>query len=317
MHLGLGFMDRYLRRMRREELVDLNAFMAVAEEQSFTRAAAKLGTSQSALSHTVRRLETRLGVRLLTRTTRSVSATEAGERLLATLRPALDSIGEQLASLGDLRDRPSGTIRVTTGDHAARTVLWPVIERLLPDYPDVHIELSIDAAFSDIVADRFDAGVRLGEALAKDMIAVRISPELRMVVVASPVYLDRAGTPLAPQDLAQHNCINRRMLGSGGLYAWELENDGRELRVRVDGQFTVNASDMIHRAALAGLGLAFVMEDEVAEAIADGRLVRVLEDWCPPFPGYHLYYPSRRQPSAAFSLFVEALRRQLREREAG
>lgn len=305
--------------MRREELVDLSAFMAVAEEQSFTRAAAKLGTSQSSLSHTVRRLESRLGVRLLTRTTRSVAPTEAGERLLATLRPALDSIGEQLALLGDLRDRPSGTIRITTGEHAARTVLWPVVERLLSQYPDIHIELSVDAAFADIVADRFDAGVRLGEALAKDMIAVRISPDLRMVVVGSPDYLAKAGVPATPQDLSHHRCVNRRMLGSGGLYAWELEKDGREVRVRVEGQFAVNTSDMNHRAAVAGLGLAFVMEDEVEAELADGRLVQVLADWCPPFPGYHLYYPSRRQPSAAFSLFVDALREQLRgwERHSG
>lgn len=316
MQLCAGLTNPYLCVMRREELVDLNAFLAVAEEQSFTRAAAKLGTSQSALSHTVRRLESRLGVRLLTRTTRSVSATEAGERLLATLRPALDSIGEQLASLGELRDRPSGTIRITTGEHAARIVLWPVVTRLLHDHPDVHVELSVDAAFSDIVADRFDAGVRLGEALAKDMIAVRISPDMRMVVVAAPDYLRRAGVPETPQDLAQHNCINRRMLGSGGLYAWEMEKEARELRVRVEGQFTVNSSDMIQRAAIAGLGLAFVMEDEVADEVADGRLVPVLEDWCPPFPGYHLYYPSRRQPSAAFSLFVDALRQQLRSWEA-
>lgn len=303
--------------MRREELADLSAFMAVAEEQNFTRAAAKLGTSQSALSHTVRRLEARLGVRLLTRTTRSVAPTEAGERLLATLRPALAAISDELAALGDLRDRPSGTIRITAGDHAARNVLWPVVAQLLHDYPEVQVEISVDSAFADIVAERFDAGVRLGEALAKDMIAVRISPELRMVVVASPAYLARAGTPHTPQDLARHRCINRRMLGSGGLYAWELEKDGHELRVRVEGQLTLNSSDLIRRAALAGLGLGFVMEDEVAADIAAGTLHRVLEDWCPPFPGYHLYYPSKRQPSAAFSVFVNALRAQLRTLENG
>ncbi|WP_294253849.1 LysR family transcriptional regulator [uncultured Sphingomonas sp.] len=301
--------------MRREELVDLSAFMAVAEEQNFTKAAAKLGTSQSALSHTVRRLETRLGVKLLTRTTRSVAPTEAGERLLATLRPALGAIGDQLAAISELRDRPSGTIRITAGDHAARTVLWPVVAQLLPEYPEVHVEISVDGAFADIVAERFDAGVRLGEALAKDMIAVRISPELRMVVVASPAYLAHAGTPRTPQDLAQHRCINRRMLGSGGLYAWELEKDGHELRVRVEGQLTLNTSDLIRRAALAGLGLAFVMEDEIAGDLAAGTLQCVLEDWCPPFPGYHLYYTSKRQPSAAFSVFVNALRAQLRTLE--
>lgn len=294
--------------MRREDLVDLNAFLAVAEEQSFTRAAARLGTSQSALSHTVRRLETRLGVRLLTRTTRSVAPTDAGERLLGTLRPALASIGAQLASLGDLRDRPAGTIRITTGDHAAHTVLWPALARILPDYPDIQVELSVDSGLSDIVSERFDAGVRLGEALAKDMIAVRIGPDLRMVVVASPDYLARAGVPRTPQDLSAHRCINRRLLSAGSLYAWELEKDGRELRVRVDGQLVFNNSDMILRAAVAGFGLAFVMEDEAADAIADGRLVTVLDDWCHPFAGYHLYYTSRRQPSAAFAIVVDALR---------
>lgn len=294
--------------MRREELVDLNAFMAVAEEQSFTRAAAKLGTSQSALSHTIRRLETRLRVRLLTRTTRAVAPTEAGERLLATLRPALDSIGGELARLSELSERPAGTIRITTAEHAARTILWPALAKLLPAYPDVHVELSIDSAFANIVSDRFDAGVRLGEALAKDMIAVRIGPDLRMVVVGSPDYLATRGVPKTPQDLSNHQCINQRMQGSGSLYAWELEKAGREVRVRVDGQLTFNSTTMIVQAALAGFGLAFVMEDSVAEHIAAGRLVPVLEKWSQPFPGYHLYYPSRRQPSAAFSLLVDALR---------
>lgn len=294
--------------MRREELVDLNAFLAVAEEQSFTRAAARLGTSQSALSHTVRRLETRLGVRLLTRTTRSVAPTEAGERLLATLRPALDMIGTELSTISELSDKPSGTVRITTSDHAARTILWPALERFLPSYPDVHVELSIDSSLSDIVADRFDAGVRLGEALAKDMIAVRIGPELRMVVIGSPAYLAKAGVPRTPQDLSAHQCINLRMLSSGGIYAWELEKDGRELRVRVEGQLAFNNTDMIMRAAIAGFGLGFIMEDQAAPAIADGSLVTVLDDWCPPFAGYHLYYTSRRQPSAAFALLVEALR---------
>ena len=294
--------------MRREELVDLNAFLAVAEEQSFTRAAAKLGTSQSALSHTVRRLETRLGVRLLTRTTRSVAPTEAGERLLATLRPAFDMIGTELSMISELSDKPSGTVRITTSDHAARTILWPALERLLPNYPDVHVELSIDSGLSDIVSDRFDAGVRLGEALAKDMIAVKIGPELRMVVIGSPNYLAKAGIPKNPQDLSAHQCINLRMLTSGGIYAWELEKDGREVRVRVDGQLAFNNTEMIMRAAIAGFGLGFIMEDHAAPAIADGRLVTVLDDWCPPFAGYHLYYTSRRQPSAAFSLLVDTLR---------
>lgn len=294
--------------MRREELVDLNAFMTVAEEQSFTRAAARLGTSQSALSHTVRRLEARLGVRLLTRTTRSVAPTEAGERLLGALRPALDMIGTELSMLSELSDKPSGTVRITVSDHAARTILWPALERLLPNYPDVHVELSIDSSLSDIVSDRFDAGVRLGEALAKDMIAVRIGPEQRMVVIGSPDYLAKAGVPQTPQELSAHQCINLRMLTSGAIYAWELEKDGREIRVRVDGQLAFNNTEMILRAAIAGFGLGFIMEDQAAPAIADGRLRTVLDDWCPPFPGYHLYYTSRRQPSAAFSLIVDALR---------
>lgn len=294
--------------MRREELVDLNAFLTVAEEQSFTRAAAKLGTSQSSLSHTIRRLETRLGVRLLTRTTRSVAPTAAGERLLGTLRPALESIGSELASLNELREKPAGTIRITTSEHAATTVLWPALERFLPHYPDIHVEISIDSSLTDIVTERFDAGVRLGEALAKDMVAVRIGPDLRMVVVGSPGYLATRSIPLTPHDLAEHNCINLRLLSGGGFYAWELERDGRELRVRVEGQLAFNTVSMITRAAEAGFGLGFVMEDHVAEQLARGSLVRVLEDWCPPFSGYHLYYPSRRQPSAAFALLVDALR---------
>ncbi|NTJ11771.1 LysR family transcriptional regulator [Rhizobium lusitanum] len=294
--------------MRREELVDLNAFMTVAEEQNFTRAAARLGTSQSALSHTIRRLEARLGVRLLTRTTRNVAPTEAGERLLDTLRPALDSIGNELASLSELRERPAGNIRITTSEHAATTVLWPALQKLLQQYPEINVELVIDSSLTDIVSERFDAGVRLGEALAKDMIAVRIGPELRMAIVASPAYLAERPAPTLPQHLANHRCINLRMLSGGGLYAWELEKDGRELRVRVDGQLAFNNTSMIIRAAEEGFGLGFVMEDHVEQQVADGRLVRVLDDWCPPFAGYHLYYPSRRQPSAAFSVLVDVLR---------
>jgi DNA-binding transcriptional LysR family regulator len=294
--------------MRREELVDLNAFLTVAEEQSFTRAAARLGTSQSALSYTIRRLETRLGVRLLTRTTRRVAPTEAGERLLKTLRPALDDIGAELAALGELRDKPAGTIRISTSEHAAHAVLWPVLERLLPVYPDIHVELAIDLGLTDIVAERLDAGVRLGEQVARDMVAVRIGPDLRMVVVGAPGYFATHPTPRVPQDLAQHQCINLRLPTLGGLYAWELEQGGRELRVRVDGRLVFNNVAMILRAATAGFGLACVLEDHVAGLIASGRLTRVLEDWCPPFAGYHLYYPSRRQPSAAFALLVEALR---------
>lgn len=294
--------------MRREDLVDLNAFMAVAEEKSFTRAAARLGTSQSALSHTVRRLEARLEVRLLTRTTRNVAPTEAGERLLAKLGPALAEIDAELASLRELRDKPSGTIRITTAKHAATSLLWPKLRDLLAEYPDIHVELSIDSGFADVVSGRFDAGVRLGEAVARDMIAVRIGPDLRMAAVASPAYLEGKQLPRTPQDLAEHRCINLRMVTSGGVYAWELEKDGREVRVRADGQLTFNEVDLIRQAALDGFGIAFLVEDHFAQAIAEGRLVRVLEDWCPPFPGYHLYYPSRRHSSPAFAVLADALR---------
>lgn len=294
--------------MNRDDLVDLNAFMVVAAERSFTRAAAKLGTSQSALSHTVRRLETRLGVRLLTRTTRSVAPTAAGERLLATLTPALGMIDAEIASLGDLRDKPRGLIRITTSEHAAETVLLPVLAPFLAAYPDIQVELSIDSGLTDIVTDQFDAGVRLGEALAKDMVAARIGPDLRMAVVGSPAYFERHPVPKTPQDLAQHNCINLRLRSAGGMYAWELEQDDREVRVRVDGQLSCNNTATIVRAAMRGVGLGFVMESSVAEYVGRGELIRVLDEWCPPFAGYHLYYPSRRQPSAAFALLVDALR---------
>ena len=294
--------------MKRDEAGDLLAFMAVAEEGSFTRAAAKLATSQSALSHTVRRLETRLGLRLLSRTTRSVALTEAGERLLRTIGPAFTAIEGGVASLSELRDKPSGTIRMTTSEHAAHTVLWPVLKPLLRSYPDLHVELTIDSGFTDIVTERFDAGVRLGESIAKDMIAVRIGPDLRMAVVGAPGYFDEHDRPMTPQELAGHRCINLRLPTAGGLYAWELEKEGRDLHVRVDGQLVFNNPRMIVRAALDGLGLACVLEDMVAEPLAAGLLVRVLEDWCLPFAGYHLYYPSRRQPSAAFALVVDALR---------
>jgi DNA-binding transcriptional LysR family regulator len=294
--------------MQRDELVDLNVFLTVAEEQSFTRAAAKLGTSQSTLSYTIRRLEARLGVRLLTRTTRHVAPTEAGERLLKTLGPALSDIATELASLSELRERPAGTIRITTSEHAANCVLWPVLQKLLPGYPDVHVELAIDPGFTDIVAGRFDAGVRLGESIAKDMVAVRIGPDLRMAVVGSPAYFAHRAKPRVPQDLAGHQCINLRLPSAGGLYAWELRKGKRELRVRVEGQLAFNNVPMILRAAVAGFGLACVLEDHAKAHVVDRSLVRVLEDWCPPFAGYHLYYPSRRQPSAAFALLVGALR---------
>jgi DNA-binding transcriptional LysR family regulator len=294
--------------MRREELADLNAFVVVAEEQSFTRAAAKLGTSQSALSYTLRRLEARLGVRLLTRTTRRVAPTQAGEKLLRTLRPALGDIAAELASLGDMRETPAGSIRITTSAHAASTVLWPVLEKLLPSHPDIEVELNIESRLTDIVAERYDAGVRLGEQLAKDMVAVRIGPDLRMAVVGAPSYFAGHPKPRTPQDLAEHTCINLRLPTLGGLYAWELARAGREVKVRVEGQLIFNDVAMILKAAVAGFGLACVLADHIDAEVAAGRLVRVLGDWCPPFPGYHLYYPSRRQTSAAFALLVDALR---------
>ncbi len=294
--------------MKRDEAGDLLAFMAVAQEGSFTRAAAKIGTSQSALSHTVSRLEARLGLRLLSRTTRSLTLTEAGERLLRAIRPAFADIDSGVARLSELRDKPAGTIRMTTSEHAAHSVLWPVLKPLLRGYPDLNVELAIDSGLTDIVTERFDAGVRLGESIAKDMVDVRIGPELRMAVVGAPSYFADHARPRGPQDLAEHRCINLRLPTAGGLYAWELEKGSRELRVRVDGQLVFNNPRMVVRAAADGLGLGCVLEDLVADHLADGSLVRVLADWCPPFAGYHLYYPSRRQPSAAFALVVEALR---------
>jgi DNA-binding transcriptional LysR family regulator len=294
--------------MPRADLNDIAAFLAVARERSFTRAAAQLGVSQSALSQTLRGLEARLGLRLLTRTTRSVSPTEAGERLLHAVGPRLDEIDAELAALGELRDRPSGTIRITTHDHALKSVLWPALETLLPAYPDINVEVVIDYGLTDIVAERFDAGIRAGELVAKDMIAVRIGPDLRSAVVGAPAYFARRGQPAAPQDLTAHACINLRLPTRGGLYAWEFEKDGREMRVRVEGQLVFNRTAPMLDAAMAGLGLAYVPEDSVRRHIEDGRLVRALADWCPPYPGYHLYYPSRRQPTPAFALLVEALR---------
>ncbi len=294
--------------MRREELGDLLAFLAVADERSFTRAAAKLGTSQSALSHTISRLEARLGLRLLTRTTRSVAPTEAGERLSATLRPAFTDISTQLDSLGALRDKPAGHFRITTSEHAARSIIWPVLSRLLPDYPDIHVEISVDSSLTDIVTERFDAGVRLGEQIAKDMVAVRISPDQRMAVVGSPAYFATRPKPETPQQLTDHACINLRTATSGGLYAWEFEKGGRELKVRVDGRLIFNSADLMVEAAVQGLGLAITLETRIEDHLRDGRLVRVLEDWCEPFSGFHLYYPSRRQMTPAFALIIDALR---------
>jgi DNA-binding transcriptional LysR family regulator len=289
-------------------LDDLIAFLAVVRERSFTRAAAKRGVSQSALSHTIRRLEARLGLRLLTRTTRSVSTTEAGERLLQRIGPHFEQIETELADLTELRDQPAGTIRITAGEHPAYTVLWPALAKFLPRYPDIKVEVIVDYGLTDIVAQRFDAGVRLGEQVAKDMIAVPIGPNMRMAVVGAPSYFATRSPPRKPQELTEHICINLRLPTHGGLYAWELEKGNRELHVRVDGQLVFNNITLRVNAALDGLGLAFLPEDIVQPYLEEERLMRVLEDWCPPFPGYHLYYPSRRQASAAFALLVDALR---------
>jgi DNA-binding transcriptional LysR family regulator len=294
--------------MPRHDVNDLLAFLAVARERSFTRAAAKLGVSQSALSHTLRGLEERLGLRLLTRTTRSVAPTDAGERLMRTIGPRFDEIDAELAALSELRDKPAGNIRITAGEHAATTVLWPALEKLLPRYPDINVEVIVDYGLTDIVAERYDAGVRLGEQVARDMIAVRIGPDFRMVVVGAPSYFAAHPAPKTPQDLTAHHCINLRLPTYGGIYAWEFEKRGRELKVRVEGQLVFNNIGLRLQAALAGCGLAFLPEDLVRPYLADGRLVQVLADWCSPFSGYHLYYPSRRQPTPAFALLVEALR---------
>ncbi|UGA44209.1 LysR family transcriptional regulator [Bradyrhizobium quebecense] len=294
--------------MPRHDVNDLIAFLAVARERSFTRAAARLGVSQSALSHTMRALEERLGVRLLTRTTRSVAPTEAGERLLQGIGPRFEEIEAELTALNALREKPAGTIRINAGEHAAETILWPALENFLPRYPDIKVELTVDNGLANIVAERFDAGVRLGEQLAKDMIAVRIAPDFRMVVVGAPSYFKRRDRPKRPQDLTQHACINIRLPTHGGIYAWEFEKRGRAIKVRVDGQLVFNSTALRIKAALAGLGLAYVAEDQVQAQLARGQLVQVLDDWCVPFPGYHLYYPSRRQSSPAFALLVDALR---------
>jgi DNA-binding transcriptional LysR family regulator len=294
--------------MPRHELNDLLAFVAVARERSFTKAAAKLGVSQSALSHTVRGLEERLGLRLLTRTTRSVAPTQAGDRLYKSVGPRFAEIEAEVASLSELRDKPAGTVRITAGEHAANTVLWPALAKLLPSYPDIKVEITVDYGLTDIVAERYDAGVRLGERVAKDMIAVRIGPDLRMAVVGSRSYFERRKRPQAPRDLTAHDCVNLRLPTHGGLYTWEFEKNKREVNVHVEGQLVFNNIALRLNAALAGLGLAFLPEDLVKADIAAGRLVRVLADWCPPFAGYHFYYPSRRQSSPAFALLVEALR---------
>jgi DNA-binding transcriptional LysR family regulator len=294
--------------MPRTATHDLVALRTIARERSFTRAAAQLGVSPSALSHAIRALEERVGVRLLTRTTRSVAPTEAGERLLAAIGPHLDGIDAELAAVSALREKPAGTIRITTASHAAQSILWPALERILPENPELTVEVSVGIGFVDIVAERFDAGIRLGETIGKDMIAVRVGPELRMALVASPAYFREHAPPRTPADLARHRCINLRFRSDGGLYAWEFERDGRALNVRVEGQVIVNDSALARQAALDGLGLAFLIDESVVADVAAGRLVRVLEDWCPPFAGYHLYYPSRRQLSPAMRLLVDLLR---------
>ncbi len=294
--------------MQRGSYDDLRALVAVGQVRSFTKAAAKLGVSQSALSQIVRQLEARLGVRLLTRTTRSVSLTEAGERLMRTVEPRLEEIEAELSAVGELREKPAGTIRITAGEHAIETILWPKLANFLPRYPDIRVELITDYGLTDIVAERYDAGVRWGEQVAKDMIGLRVGPDARFAVVGAKSYFANYRPPQKPQDLMSHKCINLRLPTFGNLYAWEFEKGGRELKVRVEGQLVFSGVSQIIQAARDGFGLAFVPADMVQADVAKGRLKRVLDDWCPPWTGYHLYYPSRRQPSAAFALFIEALR---------
>jgi len=294
--------------MTRHAISDLLAFLAVAQERSFTRAAAKLGVSQSALSHTVRALEARLGVRLLTRTTRSVSPTEAGERLMATVAPRLQEIEEEVQAVSDLGDKVSGTVRITAIDHVVDGLLWPRLAPLLARYPDLKVEISADYRMVDIVAERFDIGVRWGDQVARDMIAVRLAPDMPMHIVASPDHLARVGTPQVPADLLQHNCITLRLASSGGVYAWELRQGEREIQAKVSGQLVFNGVYQMLNAALSGGGLAFLPEDLVAAHLEGGRLISVMRDWCPVFPGLHAYYPSRRQSSRALRLVIEAIR---------
>lgn len=294
--------------MPRENFNDLLAVLTVAKERSFTRAAAKLGVSQSALSQTIKAVEERMGLRLLTRTTRSVSPTEAGERLLRTIGPRFDEIESELAAVSEMREKPAGTTRITAGEHPAIAILEPALARILPSYPDIRVEIIVDYGLTDIVAERYDAGVRLGEQIAKDMIAVRIGPQMRMAVVGAPSYFATRQPPKTPHDLTDHNCVSMRLPTYGGLFAWEFEKDGREVKVRVDGQLTFNNAALRLCAVLDGLGVAYMPEDQAEGHIAQGRLVRVLDDWCQPFAGYHLYYPSRGQSSPAFTVLVNALR---------
>ena len=294
--------------MAGESFHNLAAFVAVAQERSFTRAAAKLGVSQSALSQTIRNLEARVGIRLLTRTTRSVAPTEAGERLLHGVAPRFEEIDAELDALSKLRDKPAGTIRITSTENAANAILRPVLRRFLPHYPDIRVEIVVDYGLNDIVAERYDAGVRPGGNVAKGMIAIRIGPDMRMAVVGAPSYFEKRPPPRMPQDLTVHDCVNLRTPTHGGLYPWEFDKDGREFRVRVEGQLVFNNSGLMLNAALDGLGLAYLPEEQVQPYLDDGQLVRVLASWCQPFSGYHIYYPSRRQPSPAFALLVDALR---------
>ncbi|MDX0851583.1 LysR family transcriptional regulator [Sinorhizobium medicae] len=294
--------------MPKQNVNDYLAFIAVARERSFTKAAAQMGVSQSALSYTVRTLEERLGVRLLTRTTRSVSLTEAGDRLLSRIGPRFDEIEAEIAALGAMRDKPSGTVRITTVEHAAETILWPKLAPVLREYPDISIEIISEYGLKDIVADRYDAGVRLGEQVDKDMISIPIGPEFRFAIVGTPSYLSGRNLPVIPQDLTEHDCIRLRLPTHGGFYVWDFRKEERDIKVRVDGRSAFNTIGLMREAALSGLGLAYLPEDQVQTAITDGRLVRVLEDWCPPRTAYHLYYPSRRQHSKAFAIALAALR---------
>jgi DNA-binding transcriptional LysR family regulator len=294
--------------MKRTNSSDLLAFLSVARTGSFTRAAAQLGVSPSAISHTMRALEERLGVRLLTRTTRSVSLTEAGEWLFERVGPRFEAIDAELAALSDFRDKPAGTIRISTGEHVAESLILPALKPLLVEYPDIKVELNIDYELIDIVTKRFDAGVRVGDQVAKDMIAVRIGPDMSMAVVGSPQYFAERRAPRRPHELTEHNCIGLRSATHGGIFHWEFEKRGKVVKVRPDGQLIFNNLALRVHAALDGVGLAYVPADHVSEHIEDGRLIRVLADWCPRFPGYHLYYPSRRQPTPAFAVVVDALR---------
>ena len=300
--------------MPRQSYNDLLAFIAVAREQSFTRAAAQLDVSQSALSHTIRALEAKMGVRLLTRTTRSVSPTEAGERLMRNIAPRFQEIESELSAVGELRDQPAGTIRITASENAAETALWPRLAKLLPKYPLIKVEVTVESRFTDLVSERYDIGVRLGGDLARDMVAMRISPDMRVAIVGSPAYLAKHPPPLSPQDLAKHDCINLRLSSRGDLYAWELRKRRHQVNVRVEGQLVFNATRPILHAALAGFGLGYVPEELARPYFAKGRLQQVLQDWCPAFPGYHLYYPSRRQLSRAMTVLIEGLRYPAKEK---